>query len=91
MPVYTSPNGSISLLIRRDDADRAAMGGDSLRAVMRVPYVRKQLERINTATLQQELRSYQYWSTWAIRIETEHNQQRLLWVAANEVANERVT
>lgn len=83
-------SGRITLMLRIGDARRAAHPGQcdhDVCELMRVPYVKRQVECWPPAVVEQELREYGAWSDSELS-DHEVNVQRLLWLLAADVVEQ---
>ena len=86
--VWTSGSGRIWLRMTRAQAVSASHPGPcdaDVKALSRVPAIRRQLDKLDPAVLADELREYGAWDSAALADHAQ-NLQRVLWIAAADVA-----
>jgi len=90
---YSSSSGLIELNLTKRQAESVSGSGrqdENVAALMRVPSVRKQLQRLNPATVAAELRETGGWDTDELQ-DHEANLSRLLWIAGNDIVENAVS
>jgi hypothetical protein len=87
---WTSSSGRIELKMTLEQAQSVSHSGqcvDDVRALLRVPAIRRQLEKIDAATLAAELKEYGAWDEIE-RADHPENLMRVLWIAGCDIAEE---
>jgi len=90
---YTSSNGRIELNITLRDARAGSHPGPcdaDIAALRAVPYIRRQLARIDPAALRAELREFGAWDTEELA-DHSANIARILWIACGDIAEEHAS
>lgn len=88
---WSSGSGHIKLNMTRQQAESASHQGqcdDDVACLAREPKIARQLARINTATLRDELREYGAWDDGELA-DHKQNLQRLVWIAAGDIVEGR--
>ena len=88
MSYWVSSSGRINLRITRCDARNASHPGPcdaDVAELAKRPYIAKQLAAIDRAALSAELAEYGAWDETE-RADHAQNLQRLLWIAAGDIA-----
>jgi hypothetical protein len=88
---FSTSSGRIELELTLDDAESASHQGqcdDDVNYLSRVPYVAAQLEAIDPKLLKSELREYGAWDDAELS-DHDQNLQRILWLAACDIVEER--
>lgn len=88
---WWSGNYGNELNIKMDDAESCSGPGDqdeNVRALARVPYIRKQLRKLSPSKVADELREYGAWDAEALE-DHDRNLIRLLWIACGDLAEGR--
>jgi hypothetical protein len=87
---FTSSSGRIELQITLAQAQSCAQPGDNEPAVVRLrqePKIRRQLAKIEPATLRNELREYGAWDDEELA-DHDQNLTRILWLACHDIKEE---
>lgn len=86
-PYYSLVGGAVEFELTIDDALSVSGPGDAtsnVDALMRVPYVREQLDKIDPEELRRELEGYGAWGEEELA-DHEENLRRFVWVAGNNI------
>ena len=89
---YSSGSGRIELEMTLEQARSASHQGEcdaDVKALSRVPKIARQLAKIDPVTLIAELREYGAWDAEELA-DHDQNLQRLLWLAAGQIAEEHI-
>jgi hypothetical protein len=84
---WSSSSGRIELQITKAQALSAAHSGEcdaDVLALSKVPTIARQLKKIDSETLQNELREYGAWDATELQ-DHDQNLQRLLWCACCDI------
>ena len=87
---YLSGCGSIELTITKRQAEQGSHQGAcdaDIAALRTVPAIRRQLNKLDPATVAAELREYGAWDTTELA-DHDANLSRLLWLACGEINDE---
>lgn len=87
MPWWSTSSGRIELAISRPDARCGSHQGqcdDDVQALSRVPYIAKQLEKLDPKLLADELSEWGAWDDEELA-DHEQNLQRILWLACGDI------
>lgn len=90
MPWWSTGSGRIELAISRPDARSGSHQGrcdDDVFALSRVPYIAKQLAKIDPELLADELSEWGVWDDEELA-DHEQNLQRILWLACGDIVEE---
>ena len=85
---YTSGDGRIELQMTGADADSCSHSGScdsDVLALSHTPYIARQLRKLAPETVREELRGYGAWDDEELADHAQ-NLQRLLWLAACDIA-----
>lgn len=90
---WCTSSGRIELEIELEDAHFTNHSGDceqEVKQIMRFPYIKEQLSKIDAALLWQELRE---WGAWSEQELGDHKQNlmRIVWLAAGAISDEAIT
>ena len=88
MPWWTSSSGHVELKLLMKHAREVHHPGDcepDVLRVMQLPYVRRQLERVDSKKLRDELRGYGGWEEEELQ-DHQENLKRLVWIAGCDIA-----
>lgn len=88
---FTSSSGRIELKIRRSDALVGSHQGHcdfEISELRKVPYIKKQLDEIDSRELVAELKGYGAWEDKEL-LDHRANLERVLWLACGEINDER--
>jgi hypothetical protein len=87
---WTSGCGRIELTMTLAQAQSASHQGqcdEDVRALSKVPVIRRQLAKIDPALLREELNGYGAWDEQELA-DHDQNLQRILWLAAGSIIDE---
>jgi hypothetical protein len=87
---WTSSDGTINLQMTKAQAEACAHPGPcdaDVLALSEVPTIRRQLDELDPAAIARELSEWGAWDDDELQ-DHEQNRQRLLWIAAGEIADE---
>lgn len=88
---YTSGSGRIEFKMTLEQAESVSHSGQcnlDVRALSQVPAIRRQLGKIDAATLAGELKEYGAWDASELA-DHEQNLQRILWLAGCDISENR--
>jgi len=84
---YTSGSGRIELKMTLEQAQSVSHSGQcdlDVKDLSRVPSIKRQLDKLDAATLANELKEYGAWD--ASELADSQNLQRILWLAGCDIA-----
>jgi hypothetical protein len=85
-------NYGVAIDISIEDAEQCSHMGDcamDVNALMREPYIRKQLDGVDVEKLKKELKDYGAWSDQELD-DHKANLQRILWLACGNIVEENL-
>lgn len=88
--LWTCSSGRIELQIKLEDAENCSHSGrcdEDVEALLKVPYIVKQLAKLDPELVRKELREYGAWDDEELA-DHEVNLSRLLWIACGDVREE---
>lgn len=88
---WIAGSGRITLRLTKAHARQCSHSGDcqaEVVALLRLPYIRRQLGHIDAGLLRAELQEYGAWD--AVELENhDANLERLVWIAAGDITDTR--
>jgi len=88
---YTSGSGRIEFKMTLEQAEIVSHSGQcnpDVKALSQVPAIRRQLDKVDAATLAGELKEYGAWDASELA-DHEQNLQRILWLAGCDISENR--
>lgn len=89
---WSSSSGEIELNITKKDAHighHTGLCDQDIEYLLTKPYIRRQMEKINTLTLRKVLYQYGSWDTQECSEDTQ-NLRRILWIACGDIVDENI-